>query len=44
MDVVKYLVTEGHSDPNATDNEGASPLHTASRLTIVLYESVLERR
>ena len=29
LDVVRYLVTEAHCDPNVKDNDGLTPLHYA---------------
>ena len=31
LDVVRYLVTEAHCDPNVKDNDGLTPLHYACR-------------
>ena len=29
LEVAKYLVNEGHCDPNARNNDGETPLHYA---------------
>ena len=30
-EVVRYLVTDGHADPNVKDEDGKTPLHVACR-------------
>ena len=30
LDIVKYLVDEGHCQPNSKDNNGWTPLHYAA--------------
>ena len=36
LEVAKYLVNEGHCDPNARDNTGGTPVHHACWSAVII--------